>query len=274
MSNRTTTLTSTVFATVLAGTGLMSTGCAPARAADDCLRGPGHETSAGGHWYYRFDRQLHRKCWYLADEGQKTDQVPAAKPPRFANKNSHRAAERITRPNADARAELPALTSTEPPDHPNVSEKPDAGPVTDGPLRSAPEYPASPGGNVLLNSAAPRDSRPAMTNAVKDAPTDAAPEALPTAADHEPAAQLSADETAISGFRLTLALLLMAMGLAAVMAGVVFKHSDPVSARRNDAPFHMQNTAGEPEAAFEELTSPALTRDVPLFLAHGRPGPD
>jgi hypothetical protein len=278
MPNRTTTFTSTVFATVLAGTGLMSAGCAPARAADDCLSGPNHATSAGGHWYYRVDRQSHRKCWYLADQGQKTEQVRSAKPVLSAKTNSQRAAERIPQPNADARAELPplpALPYIEPPDQPNVSEKPDAQPFTDAPPRSVPEDPVPPAGNVLLNAAPPGDSEPGTMNAVKDAATEAAPEALPAAANREPVAQLPADETAMSTFRLTLSLLLMATGLAAVTAAMIFKRS----ARRDDVPFHIGNTAGEPEEAFAEMTSEemaslALTHDVPLFLVHGRSGPN
>jgi hypothetical protein len=268
MSNRTTTLTSTVFAstvfaTVLAGTGLMSAGSAPARAADDCLSAPKHETSAGGHWYYRVDRQSQRKCWYLADQGHKTGPLAAAKPVASTKTNSQRAAERIPLTNADARAELPALTYT---DQPDVSAKPGVEPLPDAPLRSAPEEPVLPPGNVLLNSAAAGDSEPATTNAVQDAATDAAPEALPTAAGHEPA---------ISPFRLTLSLLLVMMGLGAVMAAVVFKkRSDPVPARRDDVAFHMRDPAGEPEEAFEERTSLALNQDIPLFLVRGRLGPD
>jgi hypothetical protein len=274
MPDRTTTLASTVIATVLAGTGLMSAMCAPARAAEDCLREPKHEASAGGHWYYRVDRQNHRKCWYLADEGYKTDQHPSAKPLRSARKNSEPAAERIPQANADARAELPALRYSEPPDQPNVSEKPDVEAFTEGPPRSAPEDPVPPPGNVLLNSARPGEGEPATASAVEDALADAAPEALPTVASREPAAQLPADETPIGPFRLTVSLLLMGMGLAAVTAAVVFRRSGAVAARRNDAPFPMQDAAAEPEESFEERASLALSRDVPLFLVHGQPGPD
>jgi hypothetical protein len=254
MPNRTTTLASTIFATVLAGTGLLSAACAPARAADDCLRAPNHQTSAGGHWRYRVDREHQRKCWYLADEAH-TDQVSSAKPAPSARKNSQPATEKIPQANADARAELPvlpALKYTEPLVY--------AEPFMDGPPKRAAENPVAPRGNPVLNSAAPAESEPATTSAVKDAATDAAPEALPAAADHEsgakvaadeaghePAAQLAADEPALSTFRLTLSLLLMAMGIAAVVVGVVFKRSNPVRARRNDVAFHLRNTAREAE---------------------------
>jgi hypothetical protein len=274
MPNRTTTLASTIFATVLAGTGLLSAGCAPARAADDCLRAPNHQTSAGGHWRYRVDRQHQRKCWYLADEAH-TDQVSSAKAAPSTRKNSQRAAEKIPQSNADARAELPvlpalpALKYTEPPVY--------AEPFMDGPPKRAAENAVAPTGNPSLNSAAPGESEPATMNAVKDAPTDAAPEALPAAAGQEPVAQLSADEPAISTFRLTLSLLLMAMGVAAVVAGVVSKRSYPARARRNHVAFRMRNAEAEDvfeEMTSEERTSLALAQDVPLFLVHGRPVPD
>jgi hypothetical protein len=284
MHNRTTTLTSTstVFAAVLAGTGLMSTGGTPARAADDCLSGPKHQTSAGGHWYYRLDRQNRRKCWYLADEGQKIDRVPAAKPQPSVRKNAQQATETIRQSNADARAEfadeVPAPRYTEQPQIPSASAKPDAEPFTDGPPKSAPEDPVPPGGNALSNSAPAGDGEPAttnaMTNPMESASADAAPEALPTAANEEPTAQLPEDETAMSTLRLTLSLLLMAMGLAAVTAGVIFKRSNSEPAGDDDVPFRMPDTAGEPEEAFEERASLALTRDVPLFLVRGQPGSD
>jgi hypothetical protein len=275
MRHRTRPLTSTVFAAVLTGTGLMSAACGPARAADDCLSEPKRETSAGGHWYYRSDPQTHRKCWYLADQAHKTDQVPSANPPPFAKKNAQQATERIQQSNADSHAEVPAeLPGLRYADQPNASGKPGAEPFTVGPPRSAPEDPVLPRGNVSLNSAAPGESEPAMTNAVKDASADAVPGALPAAASDEPAAQLPADEPAISTFRLTLSLLLMAIGLAAVTAGMIFRRSGPVAERRNDVPFRMPSTAREPEEAFEEMVSLASTQDVPLFLVGGRPGPD
>jgi hypothetical protein len=265
MPDRTKTLTSAVFATALAGTVLMSAGCAPARAADGCLRVPNHQTSTGGHWYYRVDRQNQRKCWYLADEARKSDQAVSARPSLSSKKNSPRAAERIPQSIADARAELPLLTYTEP--------------FMDGPLRYSPEEPVLRGGDALLNSAPSGDGEPMTTSAVKGASTDAAPQVLPTAANHQPAATLPVDESAMPTFRLTLSLLLVAMGLGAVTGAVVFKRSDPVSARLNDDPFYLRDIAGEPEQTLEEMTSDemtslALARDIPLFLLHGRLAPD
>jgi hypothetical protein len=34
-------------------------------AAEACPSGPGAAAPAGQHWYYRFDRATHRKCWFM-----------------------------------------------------------------------------------------------------------------------------------------------------------------------------------------------------------------
>jgi hypothetical protein len=34
-------------------------------AAGDCITEPNLKQTGAGHWYYRFDRARHRKCWYL-----------------------------------------------------------------------------------------------------------------------------------------------------------------------------------------------------------------
>lgn len=51
---------------VLAVTG-MSVGGAPA--AEECLARPKGTAPAGKHWYYRTNREVGRKCWFLADAG-------------------------------------------------------------------------------------------------------------------------------------------------------------------------------------------------------------
>lgn len=40
--------------------------------AEDCLTEPAGGTAEGQHWYYRFDRNSNRRCWYLKDK----DTVP------------------------------------------------------------------------------------------------------------------------------------------------------------------------------------------------------
>jgi hypothetical protein len=44
-----------------------------AEASTGCLSAPKGATPAGSHWYYRIDRVTKRQCWYLREEGEKSD---------------------------------------------------------------------------------------------------------------------------------------------------------------------------------------------------------
>lgn len=50
---------------------LALTGTIEAQAATSCNAAPKATAPAGSHWYYRVDRGTQRKCWYLAERGQK-----------------------------------------------------------------------------------------------------------------------------------------------------------------------------------------------------------
>jgi hypothetical protein len=41
------------------------------RAADECITKPSSTAPQGSHWYYRIDRATRRQCWYLGAEGEK-----------------------------------------------------------------------------------------------------------------------------------------------------------------------------------------------------------
>ena len=266
MPDRTTTLTSAGFAMVIAGMALMSVGCAPARAAGDCLHGPNRATPGGSHWRYRLDRQDHLKCWYLADVANKGDRAVPSRPSRLAKRSSLPTAERMAPSIADAHAELPVLTYTET--------------FIEGPRGNSPEQPVSRGGAVPLNSAPSGDSEPLTTSPVKGASTEVPPRVPPIAADLEAEEPLPTDYSAGASFRLTLSLLLAAAWLVVIgLAALVFRRSDPVSARLNGDSLDMHRVAGEPEQALEQITSEqaaalALARDIPLFLVRERIGAD
>ena len=49
-------------------------------AAGTCMEGPNLNAGQGLHWYYRVDRINHRKCWYVMERGQKTDEDPPLEP--------------------------------------------------------------------------------------------------------------------------------------------------------------------------------------------------
>lgn len=44
-----------------------------AEASANCLSAPKGATPAGSHWYYRIDRVTKRQCWYLREEGERSD---------------------------------------------------------------------------------------------------------------------------------------------------------------------------------------------------------
>jgi hypothetical protein len=89
----------------LAGVALaaMSVGTAPA--ADECIARPKGVAPAGKHWYYRTNRTIQRKCWYLANEGEATTVVTPRKKSVSATPVDP-GPEVSTQPVADARAEL------------------------------------------------------------------------------------------------------------------------------------------------------------------------
>lgn len=90
------------------------TGAAPAAAAaDECLSGPKGTAPDGSHWYYRTDRALKRKCWYLADEVAKASKTVSSKPAPSAEKPAPRADKPMKPSVANARAELATKTSEE-----------------------------------------------------------------------------------------------------------------------------------------------------------------
>jgi hypothetical protein len=92
----------------LAGAALAATQASAAPEADQCLAKPKGVAPAGKHWYFNTDRKSQRKCWYLADEGEKIvtpapRKQAAAAPP--ADKG--REAAQLPQPQTvDARAEL------------------------------------------------------------------------------------------------------------------------------------------------------------------------
>ena len=53
---------------------------AKAAPAATCLSAPKGVAPQGSHWYYRIERPSQRKCWYLADRGQKVARRAAPRP--------------------------------------------------------------------------------------------------------------------------------------------------------------------------------------------------
>jgi hypothetical protein len=270
MPDWTTTLTSTGFATVIAATVLMPVGCAPASAAADCLSGPNHAAPGGSHWRYRVDRQNHRKCWYLADAAGRSEQAVSARLLRLANRPLPLLAGRMPPSTADAHAELPLLTYTEP--------------FIEGPRGVSPEEPV-PRDDAARSNADPSPDSESPAASPGKASTDAPPQLVSAADDPEAEGPSGADESAVAAtVRLKLFLLLMAVGLGVIGLGAMAlrRSDDPVSARLNGDPLdgrEMPGVAGQPEEALERMAAEeraalALAQDIPLFLVRGRIGAD
>ena len=115
MSDRAAKFVSAVFASALAGASLAGVANDAARAADDCLIAPKGETPDGSHWYYRIERGTQRHCWYLRAEGEKLSQTAPPNSSATAEPAASMAPSPMQRSVADARAELPARTSIQPP---------------------------------------------------------------------------------------------------------------------------------------------------------------
>jgi hypothetical protein len=232
MPNRTKTAVSPIFAAFLASVFSTAIACAAARAADDCLSEPKHQTPPGGHWYYRIDGPNHRQCWYLGDEGQKvsladsqrlsSSPLPLRRPTTAAIQPSV----------ADAHAEQPmVMTPTEPPQWFGPARTSNPENITEvAPDASPPETLSPP------SARDPEGETRVMSNGVIDGEsrTESRTELLPRATDREPAAELSAEEATAGPLPTRLALLLIALGLSTIAGSLIFKLSAAVQAGRRD----------------------------------------
>jgi hypothetical protein len=102
----------------------------PEKTGDDCLTTPSGEAPQGQRWFYRIERGTQRHCWYLRDKTEQRAPQPATAAPAKPLAAALHAA-LPPRPNADARAELPAVRSRLDSDNAFASKtQPGASPVT------------------------------------------------------------------------------------------------------------------------------------------------
>ena len=157
MSRRVASLSVSMVAVLAASlcTLTVSVGNSPsARAAGACVTAPKPAAPEGSHWYYRTDRALQRKCWYLASEGHKDQRVARpAEPspqPRAPAAPMKDVAERLTQPFEVNVSDVPAPTAEE-----NTARPPNA--ATDAaPLQAADPVALSADGKDQLKDQ-PRD---------------------------------------------------------------------------------------------------------------------
>lgn len=81
------------------------------QAATACLSKPNAPPPSGRHWYYRTDRSLNRRCWYLGNIGERTNRRAnrGAAASRTASRPSPPPS--ASAPREDVEAEPPAATA-------------------------------------------------------------------------------------------------------------------------------------------------------------------
>ena len=165
---------------------LASTSASTAYAAGTCNAAPKPAAPAGSRWYYRTDRTLGRKCWYLATEGQRHQ---TAAPRTAATTDTD--AEPAAPPMAEAAARLTEPLSSPPP----AAAAPAASTIV---AQAAPSAPLQgpPGDSVQ------RGDEPTSAASAQEPAATAAPEPMadqtPTAA---PAASAAATATRINAMQ-------------------------------------------------------------------------
>jgi hypothetical protein len=208
-------------------------------ASDECLAGPNRSPPEGSHWYYRIDRDTHRKCWYLGDQGAKARQAARAKPDRPAKSR----AARVQAAPAPSAPQPPATTTLTPQDlaaarwsDPKTSSQAPEETALDG-STTEPAEPVSMASEV-----------PAMP------PT-------PTPAMSAPAAEQAAPAAPPVSSKLMLALIVGALALAAVIGRAIFYHADGSRLIRRDVMDQVAATRGAP--LDERLMPIALKAEPP-----------
>jgi hypothetical protein len=200
------------------------------RTAEDCLSEPKHQTPPGGHWYYRIDQPNHRKCWYLGDGGQQVSPTGSPRPPASSSPLPQRQTEAAQTSLADARAELPIVTTpTEPPQWLGPAGMLNPEKITEV-VRDAspPETPPAPNTSELES-----ETRAIDGQARTESRTEWQPDPKATEAEH--VAELSGEETAVDPPRMGLALLLIGLGLSTIGGCLVFRLSAALQAGRRNA---------------------------------------
>jgi hypothetical protein len=188
------------------------TACVAARAADNCLNEPKHQTPPGRHWYYRIDNPNHRKCWFLGDEGLHVSHAGSPRPSASSSSPPlpQQPAATIQPSLTDAHAEVTIVkTPTDQPPWSRSTEMSSPAKITEVVPDARPSEALSPPGDskVMRNGVINGQSR-----------MESRTELLSTATDREPAAEFSAEETSGDPLRARFALLLIVLGLSTEQA--------------------------------------------------------
>jgi len=235
----------------LAGVTLVVATNGVARATEACLSGPKGTAPKGSHWYYRIDHATKRNCWYVRAEGEK----PAASQNSPLSQTSPQAETPLQPSVAYARAEAgPAdigqsntvAAQSTPPAAANNAQGSDAPAADSGQATVASRWLDQAGADMVTGST----PEPADSGASMNPP---APSAAVT-----PLAAANARSASPSTSVPTLLLVIVgALALAALLAGVIFRFGN---ARRNDR----QDFDRASHAPWDSIDAGATIRSPPL----------
>lgn len=237
MPNRTAKFVSAIFATMLSGTALTTISHGATVAADECLAGPKGQTPAGGHWYYRIERNTKRHCWYLGEEHDKLSQAAPRNASPSENPLSPEAGTAMQQSVANARAELPAQIDRN--EVPNPALPANAAGLNDVLRANAPDA------NAALSVVASRWPEPSSASSASG-PTPAAgrlaaiPPANPTAGPSPAVATVtlatadSSSQSRPGSIPTLLVAIVGALALAGTTASLIFKFGRARPPRRGD----------------------------------------
>jgi hypothetical protein len=222
-----------------------------AQAADTCLSGPKGAAPKGSHWYYRIDHATKRNCWYVRAEGDK----PVASQNSPLSQTSPQAETPLQPSVANARAEAgPADLGQS---NERAVDRAPSGAANDGQASDAPA--ADNGQSTVASRWLDQAGTDAITGSTpKPDDSGASVNSPAPSAAVAPLAAANARPASSAGSVPTLLLVIVgALALAALLAGVVLRFSN---ARRNDR----QDFDGGRPAPWDSIDVGATIRSPPL----------
>jgi hypothetical protein len=222
-----------------------------ARATETCLSGPKGAAPKGSHWYYRIDHATKRNCWYVRAEGDKpvasqnaplspsSPQAETQLQPSVANARAEANSADLGQPNAGAAERAPPAAA-------NNDQASDAPAADNGQSPVASRWLDRADADTITGSV----SKPDDSGASGNPPAPSAAVAPLAAANARPASP--------SGSVPTLLLVIVgALALAALLAGVIFRFGN---ARQNDR----QDFGRDRHAPWDSVDVGATVRSPPL----------
>jgi hypothetical protein len=250
MTNRTGNFGAAILIGALAGVTLVIATNGVAHATEACLSGPKGAAPKGSHWYYRIDHATKRNCWYVRAEGEKpaasqnsplsptSPQAETPLQPSVANARAEAGPADIGQPNAVAAESAPPAAA-------NNAQASDAPAADSGQSTVGSRWLDQAGADTVTGST----PEPADSGAAANSPAPSAVAPL-AAANARPASPSTSVPT-------LLLVIVGALALAALLAGVIFRFGN---ARQNDR----QDFDRASRAPWDSIGAGAAIRSPPL----------